>query len=70
MHLSVKTISIAPTLCQVCTEFWGHKMKVTSSPLKISETSWPQGAVEPGGTRWMLEKITRLMSKAGAKFEF
>ena len=25
MHLSVKTISIAPTLCQVCTEFWGHK---------------------------------------------
>lgn len=25
MHLSVKTISIAPILCQVCTEFWGHK---------------------------------------------
>ena len=25
MHLSMMTISIAPTLCQVCTKFWGHK---------------------------------------------
>ena len=25
MHLSAKTISIARTLCQVCTKFWGHK---------------------------------------------
>lgn len=25
MHLSMMTISTAPTLCQVCTKFWGHK---------------------------------------------